>query len=284
MRRRVFLIFLVVALLGSADGLAGSPPPLSGWLSFGNGAARTGATTAVLDPSSLAPSWFRDTDGMDITQPLVVQNVPARGQTTVYVANGAGRLIASAPNGYVRWQRSLGTAPNSCPQLDQYGDHRDTRRRRGDASIYAVDAFGLLHALDLATGAERPGWPVRIYDDPQNELVWDALTDMRGSIYVGTGSFCDRPMDGKLIRVRLADRRVSRFLPVPKALGGGGSIWGFGGPAYSARQDSIFVVTGNAFEGGTNTGAAFDEPPAMASTSSSSRATSTSSRRTTRRP
>ncbi len=259
MRWPVFLIVVVVALLGGANGVAGSPPALSGWLSFGNGAARTGATSAALDPSSLAPAWFRETDGLDITQPLVVQNVPEHGETTAYVANGAGRLIAYAPNGYVRWQRSLGTAPNSCPQLDQYGITGTPVVDADTRAIYVVDAFGLLHALDLATGAERPGWPVRIYDDPDRELVWDALADIRGSIYIGTGSFCDRPMEGKLIRVRLADRQVSRFLAVPQALGGGGSIWGFGGPAYSARQDSIFVVTGNAFEGGTNTGAAFDE-------------------------
>ena len=101
----------------------------------------------------------------------------------------------------------------------------------------------MLHALDLATGAERPGWPVRIYDDPQNELVWDALADIQGSIYVGTGSFCDRPMDRQVDpRQASLTGGCRRFLPVPKALGGGGSIWGFGGPAYSARQDSIFVV------------------------------------------
>jgi hypothetical protein len=258
-RRCAFPILLLVALLGGTNGQAGAPPPLSGWLSFGNGAARLGATSAVLDPSTLAPSWFRDSDGMDTTQPLVVGNVPERGQTTAYVATGAGRLVAYAPNGYVRWQRSLGTAPNSCQQLDEYGITGTPVVDAETRAIYAVDAFGLLHALDLVTGAERPGWPVRIYDDPDHELVWDALADVRGSIYIGTASFCDRPMEGKLIRVRLSDQKVSSFVPVPKALGGGGGIWGFGGPAYSARQDSLFVVTGNAFEGGTNVGPAFDE-------------------------
>ena len=250
---------LIVPLFGSAQGQAGQQAPLSGWLSFGNGPARTGATTAALDPASLSPEWFRESDDMDTTQPLVVNGVPSRGQTTAYVATGAGRLVAYAPNGYVRWQRSLGVAPNSCPQLDEYGITGTPVVDAATRAIYAVDAFGLLHSLDLVTGAERPGWPVQIYDDPQSELVWDALADIHGSIYIGTGSFCDRPMEGKLIRVRLSDRRVSSFLPVPKELGGGGSIWGFGGPAYSERQDSIFVVTGNAFAGGTNTGPAFDE-------------------------
>ena len=39
----------------------------------------------------------------------------------------------------------------------------------------------------------------------------------------------------------------------------GGAIWGWGGITYSAAQDALFVVTGNAFEGGSNIGAAFSE-------------------------
>jgi hypothetical protein len=66
-------------------------------------------------------------------------------------------------------------------------------------------------------------------------------------------------MEGKLLRVAIGDRRVSTFTVVPKSLGGGGSVWGWGGAAYSARQDALFVVTGNAFEGGTNSGSAFSE-------------------------
>jgi hypothetical protein len=46
---------------------------------------------------------------------------------------------------------------------------------------------------------------------------------------------------------------------VAAAQGGGGGIWGWGGPAYSASRDAIFVVTGNAFEGGSNAGPSFSE-------------------------
>jgi hypothetical protein len=126
-------------------------------------------------------------------------------------------------------------------------------------ALYVADAFGLLHALDLATGRDRPGWPVRLYSDPSAELVWGALSLVDGSVYVGTGSYCDRTMEGKLIRVETATRRVSTWTAVPRSLGGGGSIWGWGGAAYSAARDALFVVTGNAFEGGENSGPAFDE-------------------------
>ena len=131
----------------------------------------------------LRPAWFRATPGVQTVQPLIVNGVPGRGQTTVFVASSAGRLVASAPNGYVRWQRNLGVAPNPCPQLDGYGVTGTPVVDAATRSIYVADAFGLLHSLDLVSGAERPGWPVQLYDDPSDELVWGALTDVRGSIY-----------------------------------------------------------------------------------------------------
>jgi hypothetical protein len=234
-------------------------PRITGWLTFGNGVSRPGSTAAALDPASLRPNWFRATDGMVTTQPLVARNVPAAGRQTAYVATNLGRVIAYAPNGYVRWQRTLGALPNSCAQLAAWGVVGTPVIDAASRAIYVADGFGLLHALDLVTGRDRPGWPVRIYDDPSAELVWGALTDVNGSIYIGTGSYCDRPMVGKLIRVQVATRHVSTWTVVPPELGGGGSIWGWGGPAYSAARRALFVVTGNAFEGGTNSGAAFDE-------------------------
>ena len=46
---------------------------------------------------------------------------------------------------------------------------------------------------------------------------------------------------------------------MPADQGGGGGIWGWGGSAYSTALDRLFVVTGNAFEGGQNTGPDFTE-------------------------
>src|SRR5436190_1923782 len=83
-----------------------------------------------------------------------------------------------------------------------------------------------LVALDLATGQERPGWPVCVYGDFRRELVWGALTIVDGSVYFGTGSYCDRKMEGKVFRVGLGTREVKRWVSVPFTLGGGGGIWG----------------------------------------------------------
>jgi hypothetical protein len=42
------------------------------------------------------------------TQPLVAQDVPERGQQTVYVATAQGYLLCSRRDGYVRWHVDLG--------------------------------------------------------------------------------------------------------------------------------------------------------------------------------
>jgi outer membrane protein assembly factor BamB len=194
-------------------------------------------------------------------QPLVARNVPREGDTTVYVATAAGFVYALAADGYIRWRVDLGrfTAPD-CPQIpDGWGVTGTPVVDPSTRTLYVADAFGRLHALDLASGAERAGWPVVLYRDYKRELVWGALLLEKGSVYAGTGSYCDQPMEGHLIRVSLADRQVSSWTTVPASLGGGGGIWGWGGPAYSAKQDAVYVVTGNAFEGGSNTGPAFTE-------------------------
>jgi hypothetical protein len=257
--RLAVAVALAGALVLSVQSHAARQSPLTGWLTFGNGAARIGAASSPLDPKSLDAKWFRETDGMVTAQPLVVHNVPSRGQTTVYVATVHGRVIAYAPNGYVRWQRTLGAAPNSCDQLDEYGITGTPVVDPATRALYVADGFGLLHSLDLVTGRDRAGWPLQIYSDPTAELVWGALSIVNGSVYVGTGSYCDRAMVGKLIRVQIATRRVTSWTAVPASLGGGGSVWGWGGAAYSRARNALFVVTGNAFEGGSNTGAAFDE-------------------------
>jgi hypothetical protein len=209
----------------------------------------------------LKTSWFVPLPGTVTTQPLVARNVPRDGDLTVYVGTASGFVYALAANGYVRWRVDLGRlVDDACPQIpDGFGITGTPVIDPSTRTLYVADAFGRLHALDLATGAERPGWPVLLYQDPRREMVWGALLLADGAVYAGTGAYCDLPMEGHLIRVPLATRKASNWTVVPPSLGGGGGIWGWGGVAYSAKRDSIYVVTGNAFEGGSNKGAKFSE-------------------------
>jgi hypothetical protein len=226
---------------------------------YGNDPQRTSATDASLSPPSVRPAWYTPVSGRISSQALVAQDEPVPGRRTVYVATSKGVVYALAENGYVRWRVDLGQLDRICQQIDGYGVTGTPAIDVATHALYVADAFGRLHALDLTTGAERAGWPIRVYPDFRRELVWGALAIVQGSVYLGTGSYCDRKMEGKLFRVELASGRVASWTVVPKRLGGGGGIWGWGGVAYSAARDALYAVTGNAFRGGTNTGRRFRE-------------------------
>lgn len=256
MRRTSLLVPLVLPFLAGGSAAA---QPGGGWLVYGNDLARSSATATSLSAPSVRPAWYTPVSGRISSQPLVAQDVPAPGRRTVYVATSKGVVYALGENGYVRWRIELGQLDRICQQIDGYGVTGTPAIDPATNALYVADAFGRLHALDLVTGAEHAGWPIQLYANYRKELVWGALTIVNGSVYLGTGSYCDRPMVGKVLRVEIGTRTVSRWEVVPPALGGGGGVWGWGGVAYSARRGSLFVATGNAFRGGSNVGRRFRE-------------------------
>ncbi|HKP18874.1 MAG TPA: PQQ-binding-like beta-propeller repeat protein [Gaiellaceae bacterium] len=257
MRRGGTLLAAAIAAAFLPGAQAAGPP---GWTTYGGDPGRTGAAAESIAPLSVKPAFVLPVRGRVISQILAARDVPTRGATTLYAATTAGRVYAVSPTGYVRWRVDLGQLANRCPQLDGYGVGGTPVIDPGTKTLYVADALGNLHALDLATGTERSGWPVALYGDPAREYVWGALALAGGSVYAATGSYCDQgPFEGKAIRVELATRRVTTWVAVPAALGGGGGIWGWGGIASSPASGQLFVATGNAFEGGTNVGSRFSE-------------------------
>jgi hypothetical protein len=212
---------LAVALVLLLAGSGASAQSSSGWLVYGNDLARTSFTDASLSPTSVRPAWYTPISGRVSSQVLVAQDVPGPGQRSVYVATTRGIVYALAENGYVRWRVDLGQLERVCQQIDGYGVTGTPVIDLGTHALYVADAFGRLHALDLTTGAEHSGWPVAVYSDFRRELVWGALTLVDGSIYLGTGSYCDRKMVGKVFRVDLATRSVSRWAAAAAASGAG---------------------------------------------------------------
>ena len=256
MRRTWLAAALVLTLV---SGSAGAQVVTGEWLTYGNDLARSSASGTSLSPPSVRPAWYTPVSGRVSSQALVAQDVPVPGRRTVYVATSKGIVYALAENGYIRWRVELGQLDRICQQIDGYGVTGTRVIDRATSALYIVDAFGRMHALDLATGAERAGWPVPVYSLYRRELVWGALTIVNGSIYFGTGAYCDRPMVGKILRVQIATRAVSSWQVVPPSRGGGGGVWGWGGVSYSSGRGSLFVATGNAFEGGSNMGKRFRE-------------------------
>ena len=216
--------FLALAL--AVAGSAADRAPVTGWLGWGGANDRHNAAGRA---GPFGPRWSLQLDGRVTAQPVVVRGVPARGQLTVYVGTSGGSLYAISGAGRLRWRVRFGRLQHRCGFLDGYGV-TGTPAVDADARIlYVADAFGMLHALDLDDGDERSGWPVRVLADQQREHVFGGLLVARDSVYVPAASYCDVPMEGKLVRVQTANRRVSRWISVPFRMGGGGGIWGFGG-------------------------------------------------------
>jgi len=210
-------------------------------------------------PLPVSSLWAMKLPGRITSQPIVVRSAPGTHRSTVYVATSAGVVQAISDTGRPLWRAQVGKLAHQCKQLDGYGVTGTPVADRVTHSLYVADALGRLHALALDTGKERPGWPVRLFSDFRQELVWGALNAVRDSIYLGTGSYCDAPMVGRVFRVNVLTRAVSHWDVVPAERGGGGGIWGWGGIAYSSSRQSLLAVTGNAFRGGSNDGDAFRE-------------------------
>ncbi|HYX75802.1 MAG TPA: PQQ-binding-like beta-propeller repeat protein, partial [Gaiellaceae bacterium] len=246
------------ATLLAAVLLAGSAPAakddLNGpsWTTYGNSPSRAGATAAPFDTRNLKSAFFLPVAGRITAQVLAAP--AADGSTILFATTSDGRVYAMTRRGYVLWTRDFGQLATACPQLDGYGITGTGAIDTATRTLFVADAFGRLHALDLDSGAERKGWPVRVFADVTREHVWGALLLAEGRVYVPTGSYCDTgPMQGHVYAVDLASRDVRSWAPVPAELGGGGGIWGWGGIAYSAQRHSLYVATGNAFRQGSET-------------------------------
>ena len=225
----------------------------STWATFGASTARLGQAAASAPVSNVARRFVLPLSGRFTAQVLSAEGV-------FVAASTGGDVVAFDRNGFVLWRDQIGQLAHSCPQLDGYGVVGTGVIDQTSGTFYVADAFGRLHALALATGAERPGWPVRVFTDVDSELNWGALTLARGSVYVPTAAYCDTAgTPGGIYRVNLATRAVSHWLAVPLDQGGGGGPWGWGGLAFDSASGGLFAGSSGAFAGGSNTGASYTE-------------------------
>lgn len=117
------------------------------------------------------------------------------------------------------------------------------------------------HALDVATGAERPGFPLRITGKASNanrtfnatqEMQRPGLLLMNGVVYAAFGGHCDRePYQGWVVGFTTAGAVKTLWSTVHSAQGAAG-IWMSGGGLVSDHDGSMLLTTGN---GNTLTGA-----------------------------
>jgi outer membrane protein assembly factor BamB len=222
--------------------------PAARWLAYGHDGQLTnfvripGLTSKTARLLKL--KWSKTLDGAIVASPLY-----AKG--TLYVETEAGSVYALRPSdGAIRWRRTLGiVSTQSC------GNWGLTSTGAIDLArnvLYAISSDGLLHALSLTSGSERPGWPLGITNaHADGEYVWGGLRLLGSTLYIPVASYCDvagsdgHVADGRLVAVDVRRPQVTAiFDPVPGD-GNLGGIWGWGGVSVAADGKTLYTGVGN---------------------------------------
>ena len=296
-RAAAFLGSLAIAGFGTA---AASPTAV---LTQHNDNSRTGAnlTETQLTVNNVNTNQFgllyrRMVDDQIYAQPLVMTNVsiPGKGvHNVVYVATVNDSIYAfDADDGAVTnayWADSFINAPNIvAPRNTDMtgacgGNYKDFSGNMGIVGTPVIDPSSQtlyvvvrtkepgpsfvqrFHALDLATGAERPNSPVEIAAvngvqfDPYKQNQRPALLLAGGYVYITWSSHCDwGPYHGWVIGYNTSDLTQPPVTFNATPSGSQAGIWMSNhGPA-ADDQGNIYLSTGNGtFDGTSNFGESF---------------------------
>ena len=266
-------------------------------VTYRNSLSRDGAylNETVLTPANVNPAQFgkifsHPVDGQVYAQPLYLASVtiPGKGvHDVVFVATEHNSVYAfdadsgAAANDHALWHVNLTDASAGettvsvsdamhCPSISpEIGITGTPVIDASTNTLYVVAAtkrgdsfFHRLHALDVATGAERPGSPVVVDATvagtggdffspspveflPYFQMNRTGLLFLNGVVYTSWTSHCDaRSYHGWIIAYDARDlRQVSVFNSTPNA--NRGSFW-MGGAAPSAdAEGNIYAVSGD---------------------------------------
>ena len=244
------------------------------------------AATTTIDSDTLRTGWYPDEASLtpalvsspdfgqlfkaNVTGQVYAQPLVSHG--TLFVATEQNNLYGLDPaTGAQQWSRQLDTPWDStgleCKDLNPSVGVTGTpvidpasNTAYMFSKTYASGSSGpavwKLHAVDVATGQERTGFPVTIAGHAQNnsavsfnaetQLERPGLLLMNGVVYGGFAGICDQgSYQGWVVGVstsgQIRSMWVSESGPSPWA----GGIWQAGGGLMSDRSGDIVVVTGN---------------------------------------
>jgi hypothetical protein len=279
-------IFTFCALLWARTAV---PAQDSDVLTYHNDNGRTGQylNEQILTPGNVNPSqfgklWVLQTDGKVMAQPLYAAGVsiPGKGiRNVVFIMTEHDSVYAfDADSTNVLWQVSMlgdGEETVSNWMWCSFGPEIGITatpvidRQLGAAGTIFVEAMSMtpsgmyfhrLHALDLATGADRvppveisgvyPGQGdnsdgVNVFFDPQMYIERACLLLLNGVVYTAWSAHCDtRPATSWVMGFdehTLTQTSVLNLMPN----GGLGSIWNSGGGPAADPAGNIYVTLGN---------------------------------------
>ena len=223
-----------------------------------------------LSPSAVASSNFgklfsATVDGQVYAQPLVV------GGTVIAATENNAVYGLDSATGAAKWTRKLGPAwpastvrcgdltPNigitSTPVYDPATKSVFLLAKTNDGATSQLPHW-YMHSLDVATGAEKPGFPVTIQGAPTNDptrpfnpmtaMQRPGLLLMNGVVYAGFASHCDyTPFVGYVVGVSTAGRQTTMWATESGNANAEGGIWQSGGGLVSDGPGQILLTTGN---------------------------------------
>lgn len=196
------------------------------------------------DPSVVAPYWMVNFLGPNIVPP----------NRTNFIGGDAGPCFFFTGDGNLG---IIGT-----PVIDPVSGTLYLVARTREMSAAATNYVQRLHALDLGTGAERPGSPVIIaaslpatnnYDATNGVINFDPFTQnqrpglalVNGVVYIGWASQCDYyKYHGWVMGYDAATlQQVSVYIDTPN--GSEGGIWMAGAAPAADAEGNLYLATGN---------------------------------------
>jgi outer membrane protein assembly factor BamB len=150
------------------------------------------------------------------------------------------------------WLIGLGARQIDCPDTPDkvYGVSAPGVFDRAGNRLFVAGGDGFVYALDPATGAILPGWPVRLTSDPVHEVVYSAPMLVGNHLYFEIASHCDgRPYHGRVVDIDPTAKAIAHTFYVTGSATGpdGGGIWGWGGASVDPANGDVYVATGNSF-------------------------------------
>jgi uncharacterized protein with LGFP repeats len=276
-RALVAVVAVVAVVAGAALGFP-APPAVADVTTIGVDNLRTSwdRTEPALTPSAVSSSTFGKlfstaVDGQVYAQPLVIGN-------TVIAATENNRVYGmDAVTGAIAWSTNLGTpwpsstlgcgdlAPNvgvtSTPVYDPATNSVVLLSKTIPAGGTAQSPEWYAHALDPATGRDRPGYPVRIAGSPTNDpsrpflpltaAQRPGLLLLDGVVYAGFASHCDQgPYVGYVVGIGTVSSTGKPGVTTMWATEHGSSngeagIWQSGGGLVADDNGDILLTTGN---------------------------------------
>ncbi|MBR7832245.1 choice-of-anchor D domain-containing protein [Actinospica durhamensis] len=269
---RVWALVLSLLVGVSAGAVVSAAPARADVDTVSNDNQRTGwdQNEPALSSGSVTGSDFGQLfstalDGQIYAQPLVVGSTVIVGTEENYVYG------LNSETGAILWSTYLGPSwpastigcgdlvPDigitSTPVYDPSSGYVYLTAKVNNGTSASLPHY-YLYALNAATGAVRPGWPVTIGGSPSNDptntfdtedqLQRPGLLLQNGSIYLAFGGHCDyQPYRGYVVGVNIGTQVQHMWTTEAGANASGAGVWLSGGGIVSDGAGGMFIATGN---------------------------------------